>query len=187
MVDLSLYFSLASSFLFLALCQEEKCLIRVQKENARLHSENFLWHLRQILNQHQHSLAEIKEIYFTSTPSGQTGLRVSLTFLATLKVLNAKIKIYHLNTLLLQAGKNKCISLLTIDSRESKYYAAIYEEKKCLLEAQIISQETLKNLTKEFPDFALVKDYQNVNFLTNFQELKSEFVPLNSEEEIDYY
>ena len=186
MVDLSLYFSLASSFLFLTLYQNEKCLISIQKENARLHSENFLWHLRQILNQYQHSLKEIKEIYFTSTPSGQTGLRVSLTFLTTLQVLNPKIKIYHLNTLLLQAGKNKCISLLTIDSRESKYYAAIYEEKKCLLETKIISQEELKNLTKEFPDFALLKDYQNVNFLTNFQGLKSEFILLHDVEEIDY-
>jgi tRNA A37 threonylcarbamoyladenosine modification protein TsaB len=186
MVNLSLYFSLASPFIFLALYQDEKCLISIQKENARLHSENFLWHLRQILNQHQHSLAEIKEIYFTSPPSGQTGLRVSLTFLTTLQVLNPKIKIYHLNTLLLQAGKNKCISLLTIDSRESKYHAAIYEEKKCLLETQIISQEDLKNLTEKFPDFPLLKDYQGVNFLINFQELKSEFILLDKVEKIDY-
>src|SRR5687768_3341441 len=81
MDNLSLYFSLASSFLFLALYRDKKCLSSIKKENPRLHSENFLWHVRQILNQHQHSLAEIKEIYFTSTPSGQTGLRVSLTFL----------------------------------------------------------------------------------------------------------
>ena len=186
MVILSLHFSLSSSFLFLALHQDKKCLTSIQKENTRLHSENFLWHLSQILNQHQHSLAEINEIYFTSTPSGQTGLRVSLTFLTTLQVLNPKIKIYHLNTLLLQAGKNKCISMLTIDSRESKYHAAIYKEKKCLLKTQIISQEDLKNLTNKFPEFPLAKDCQEVNFLTNFQELKNEFILLNSIEEIDY-
>jgi len=186
MVNLSLHFSLVSSFLFIALYQDKKCLTSIQKENARLHSENFLWHLRQILNQHQCSLKEIKKIYFTSTPSGQTGLRVSLTFLTTLQVLNPKIKIYHLNSLLLQAGKNKCISLLTIDSRGSKYHAAIYEEKKCLLETQIISQEDLKELIKKFPDFLLLKDYQNVNLLTNFQELKGEFILLDNVEEIDY-
>jgi tRNA threonylcarbamoyladenosine biosynthesis protein TsaB len=142
--------------------------------------------LKKILNQHQHSLKEIKEIYFTSTPSGQTGLRVSLTFLTTLQVLNPKIKIYHLNTLLLQAGKNKCISLLTIDRLGSKHHAAIYEKKKCLLETQIISQKDLKELIKKFPDFTLLKDYQDVNFLTNFQELRSEFILLDNVEEIDY-
>src|SRR2546423_7463789 len=98
---LCLYFSLSSSFLFLALYENDQCLISIQKENTRQHSENFLSHLRQILTHTKHTLKEIKEIYFTSTPSGQTGLRVALAFLSTLQVLNPKVKFYHINTLLL--------------------------------------------------------------------------------------
>src|SRR6185436_10132393 len=137
---LYLYFSLSSPFLFLALWEDDKCLVSIQKENPRQHSENFLTHLQQILVKTNHNLKEIKEIYFTSQPSGQTGLRVSLAFLATFQVLNSQIKIYHLNTLLLQAGTGNFISLLTINSQGSKYHAAVYQNKKCLLTSQIVYQ-----------------------------------------------
>src|SRR5437870_5682806 len=110
-----LFFSLSSSQLFLALLENDKCLISIQKENSRQHSENFLTHLQQILVKVKHNLKEIKKIYFTSQPSGQTGLRVSLAFLATCQVLNPQIKIYHLDTLLFQmGGTGNFISLLTI-------------------------------------------------------------------------
>jgi tRNA threonylcarbamoyladenosine biosynthesis protein TsaB len=173
-----LYFSLSSSFLFLALWKDDKLLVSTQKENTRLHSENFLSHLRQILGKTGYSLKEIKEIYFTSSPGGQTGIRVSLTFLATCQVLNPKIKIYHLNTLLLQAGADKCISLLTIDNQATKYHIAVYQNKECLLADQIVRQESLEKIIERFPDFLVLKDFQGIDFLTNFQKLKGEFVPL---------
>ncbi|MCE8162944.1 MAG: hypothetical protein I3273_00720 [Candidatus Moeniiplasma glomeromycotorum] len=197
---LRLYFSLASPLLFLALCKNDRCLASLQKENLRLHSENFLTHLKEILKQVNHSLAELDEIYFTSWPSGQTGLRVSLTFLATLQVLNPKIKFYHINTLLLQAGNDKCLGLLTIDSRASKYYLAVYQQKRCLLTTQIINKEELISLMKRFSNFLVRKDFSetgltenprefnkhSVDFLSHFQALKNEFVRLRKIEEIDF-
>src|SRR6266511_5314756 len=113
---LYLYFSLSSSFLFLALWENDSYLVGIKKKNTRFHSKNFLSNLRQILEKNNHSLKEVSEIYFTSTPSGQTGIRVSLAFLSTLQVLNPKVKLYHIDVLLLQAGTDNCISLLTIDS-----------------------------------------------------------------------
>src|SRR5215207_8145109 len=103
---LQLYFSLSTPFLFLALKKNNQCLASIQKENFRLHSENFLLYLQQILTKTNHSLKEIREIYFTSAPGGQTGIRISLAFIGTLQVLNPQIKLYHINTLLLQAGAN---------------------------------------------------------------------------------
>lgn len=177
---LGLYFSLSSPFLFLALWENDKCLTSIQKENTRQHSENFLIHLQQILAQTNHNLAEIKIIYFTSTPSGQTGLRVALAFLSTLQILNPEVKFYHINTLPLQARTENCISLLTIDSRSSKYHVAVFQKKKCLLATQIVSQEQLAKILKKFPDFSLKKDCQEIDFLTNFQELKDDFILLNN-------
>jgi tRNA A37 threonylcarbamoyladenosine modification protein TsaB len=183
---LYLYFSLSSPFLFLALWENDKCLVSIHKENARQHSENFLSHLQQILTETNHSLKAINKIYFTSTPSGQTGIRVALAFLATLQILNHQVKFYHINTLLLQAGTENCISLLTIDSRGSKYHAAVFQNKKHLLETQIISKEELEKIVKKFPDFSCKKDCQNIDFLTNFQELKDEFKLLAEIKDIDY-
>ncbi|CAG8633390.1 14220_t:CDS:2 [Gigaspora margarita] len=164
----------------------QKCLVSIQKENSRQHSENFLTHLQQMLAKTNHNLKEIKVIYFTSTPSGQTGIRVALAFLATLQILNPEVKLYHINTLLLQARAENCISLLTIDSRGNKYHVAVFQNKKCLLETQIISQEELEKILRKFPDFSCKKDCQNIDFLTNFQELKGDFVRLNKIEEINY-
>jgi len=183
---LCLFFSLSSPFLFLALWENGKCLTSIQKENKRLHSENFLLHLRQTLEKNNHSLKEINKVYFTSTPSGQTGLRVSLAFISTLQVLNPKVKLYHIDTLLLQAGNASCVSLLTIDSRGNKYHVAVFQNKKRLLETQIISKEELAKILEKFPDFSLQKDCQNIDFLTNFQELKSNFSRLNKIEKINY-
>ena len=180
-----LYFSLSSSFLFIALYKKNKCLSSIQKENSRLHSENFLSHLEEILKNSNCSLQEIKEVYFTSNPSGQTGLRVTLSFLATLQILNPKVKLFHIDTLLLQAENDNCVSLLTIDSRGSKYYGGVYQEKKCLLKTQIILKENLAELTEKFPNYFFRKNFQEVDFLVNFQKLKNNFVLLEKIEEID--
>ena len=183
---LCLYFSLSSSQLFLALLENDKCLVSIQKENARQHSENFLTHLQQTLVKVNHNLKEIKVIYFTSQPSGQTGLRVSLAFLATCQVLNPQIKIYHLDTLLLQTGgTGNIISLLTINSQGNKYHAAVYQNKKCLLTSQITYQEELKKIEEKFPHFLILKDFKGIDFLTNFQKLKNDFRLLKKIEEIN--
>lgn len=183
---LHLYFSLASKFLFLALMEKDKCLAKKNKKNYRLHSENFLFYLQQILAKINRSLKEISEFYFTSTPSGQTGIRISLVFLTTLKILNPQIKIYHLDTLLLQAGNKSCFSLLTINSSETKHHCAVYKKKRCLFQYKVVQSHHLKKILKQFPDFLIIKDFQTVDFLGNFQELKKEFTSINRIEEINY-
>src|SRR5207249_658995 len=128
-----------------------------QKNNVRQHSENFLDYLQKILAKTNYSLKEINEIYFTSLPGGQTGIRITLAFLSTLQVLNPQIKLYHINTLLLQVGESNHISILTIDQRENKYYGAVYQRKNCLIKTQVIQKENLDKLTVKFPTFPLLK------------------------------
>jgi tRNA threonylcarbamoyladenosine biosynthesis protein TsaB len=170
----------------LSLCKYCNCLIIIKKENKQLHSENFLLYLRQICEKTNCSLKWINKIYFTSQPSGQTGLRISLAFLATYQILNPRVKLYHINTLLLQAGKNNCLSLLTIDSQESKHYLAVYQNKNCLLETKIVEKKDLEKITKKFTDFLILKDFRGVDFLTNFQKLKNDFVLIKKVSEINY-
>ena len=139
---LRLLFSLTSQFLFIALLEDEKCLRSSQKVSFRQHSENFFPLLKQILAKTNHSLKDIKEIYFTSLPGSQVGYRISLSFVLVLKVLNPQIKCYHLDSLLFQVGKKKAISLISIDQRKTKYHFAIYQASKCLIEPKIIDLNT---------------------------------------------
>ncbi|CAG8488555.1 13769_t:CDS:2 [Gigaspora margarita] len=133
-------------------------------------------YLRQICEKYRCPLANINQIYFTSTPGGQTGLRVSLAFLATLQVLNPQIKIYHINALLLQAGNERCLSLLTIDRQARKYHSAVYQEQKNLAPSSLINKEQLDELAQQFPHFSIFQDFTGIDLLTRFQQLKDSFL-----------
>ncbi|MCE8158896.1 MAG: hypothetical protein I3270_00185 [Candidatus Moeniiplasma glomeromycotorum] len=182
---LQLFFSLTSPFLGLSVWENNQCLISLQKENHRLHADNFLTHLKTILKQINRSLPELKEIYFTSFPSGQTGLRVSLTFLITLQALNPQIKLYQINTLQFQAGNDNCLSLLTLDKRESKYYVAVYSQKRCLLAPQLVRKEELTGLVEQFKGFLVQQDFREIDLVSQFQILKNEFTLLKKVEGVD--
>jgi tRNA A37 threonylcarbamoyladenosine modification protein TsaB len=113
-------------------------------------------------------------------------MRVSLSFLSTLQVLNPQIEIYHINTLLLQSGIANCISLLTIDNQGNKHHLAVYQNKKPLLENKIVNKEELDKIKNQFPNFLILKDFSEVDFLTNFQKLKNDFLLLKEIDEINH-
>ena len=186
---LRLLFSLTSQFLFIALLEDEKCLKSSQKASFRQHSENFFPLLKQILAKTNHSLKDIKEVYFTSLPGSQVGYRISLSFGLVLQVLNPRIKCYHLNSLLFQLGKKKAISLISIDQRKTKYHFAVYQASKCLIGPKTIDLNTdqkreLAQMKKQFSDYLIYEDFyqvsdqssvtfspQKIRFLTNFRQM----------------
>ncbi|CAG8666986.1 10458_t:CDS:2, partial [Racocetra persica] len=81
---------------------DKKCLANLSRDNFRQHTEKFFPALQKILSKNGYSLKDIGEIYFTDLPGSQTGQRISLAFVLALQVLNPRIKIYHLNSLLFQ-------------------------------------------------------------------------------------
>jgi tRNA A37 threonylcarbamoyladenosine modification protein TsaB len=116
-----LFFSLSSSILFLALFKEKKSLVEIKKENFRKHSENFFFYLREILNEAKCDLKDIRNFYFTAGPGGQTGIRISLSFISAMKILSPNSKFYWIDTLYFQAkGESKKISLLSLDRKGNK-------------------------------------------------------------------
>ncbi|CAH1756002.1 24909_t:CDS:1 [Entrophospora sp. SA101] len=200
---LRLLFSLTSQFLFIALLEDEKCLKSRQRVNFRQHSENFFPILKQVLAKTNHSLKEIEEVYFTNLPGSQTGHRISLTFVLTLQVLNPQIKVYHLNSLLFQAGKSRAISLISIDQKKTKYHCAVYQVTKCLVEPSEIDLNVSQNkeliqIQKQFSDYLIYEDFhqmlchdlnnlppKKIRFLANFRQLFPYFQLLENEKLIN--
>ncbi|RHZ37110.1 hypothetical protein [endosymbiont GvMRE of Glomus versiforme] len=181
---LRLLFSLTSQFLFIALLENEKCLKSSQRINFRQHSENFFPILRKILAKTNHSLKKIEEVYFTSLPGSQTGYRISLAFVLTLQLLNPRVKIYYLNSLLFQVGKKKAISLISIDQKKTKYYIAVCETTKCLIEPKMVEQQALIQIKRQFSNYLIYEDFhqksnqnltnllpKKVRFLANFRQM----------------
>jgi tRNA threonylcarbamoyladenosine biosynthesis protein TsaB len=179
---LYILFSLTSRFIFLALLKNGKCLKSFCQDNFQQHSENFLLILQQTLKKTKYSLSDIEKVYFTSLPGSQTGYRISLAFGLTLQILNPQVKLYHLNSLLFQAGKDQAISLISVDLKKTKYHIAVCQRTKCLFEPQIIGNAELVKIQKKFPNHFIYEDFclkvnnnsqnpQPINFLLNFRKL----------------
>ena len=179
---LCLLLSLTSHFIFLALLKNGKCLESFCQDNFQQHSENFSLVLQRILKKTKYSLSDIEKIYFTSLPGSQTGYRISLAFGLTLQVLNPGVKLYSLNSLLFQAGKNQGVSLISANLKKTKYHVAVFQKTKCLLEPQIIESTELAKIQKKFPNYFIYEDFclkannnsqnsQPINFLLNFRKL----------------
>jgi tRNA A37 threonylcarbamoyladenosine modification protein TsaB len=185
---IELYFSLSSSFLFIAVLSEGKCLSLLQKENTRLHSENFVDNLRNVCDDAKIKLKEVTKIFFTSNPSNQTGLRISLTFVSTLQVINPEVEFYQIDTLLLQSGLDDCISLLSLNIQESKYHAKIFHQGilNSPSKTKIIDLEELEETKSLFPNLSIKKNLLNIDFLDNFNKLKNHFQVLKDIKEIEY-
>jgi tRNA A37 threonylcarbamoyladenosine modification protein TsaB len=86
------------------LFREDKLIAEVKRDNFQRHSENFIACLQKLLAANQLSLEKVKQIYLTLNPGGQTGIRVSLSFLSALRLLQPHLEIFYIDTLLFQAG-----------------------------------------------------------------------------------
>lgn len=193
MKNCALFFSISSSILFVSIFKGDEKIFDIQTDNFRFHSDNFIDTISSALEKNKLLLSEINEIYFTSTPSSQTGIRISLTFLSTLMFLNHDLTVYHINTLLLQACGDYCLSALSIDSEKTKFFFSIFNNyKSAEKEVIIISRDELeKTITKETAtnkEILLKIDFSNVKFLDNFIKIKKRglFKILRNIEEINY-
>lgn len=176
---LTLYFSITSSFLFLALKKGKKLLESLQKENTLKHTDNFLEHLEKILNSQKKELSKITKIYFSSWPGGLSAARVGFVFVTILKALNPKIKIYHINTLLLQSGGEDCISLLSIDKKKKKYFFMSFKKNRENVPLQIKNKEEIEKEKKKNPNTKILLNFENQKILSLFEKLKKTFSIFN--------
>ena len=174
-----LFFSLSTRFCSLVLLCQGQLVHSFQQDNLQKHSETFLPLLNQFLKDQQLTLEKLDKIYFTSTPGGQTGIRVSLSFLVALKVLHPQLEIFHLDSLLFQAGNENCYSLLSANNRNSKYFFALCQQGK-IIEKGMIEAEQLNLKLSCDPQLVIKKDFSGIDFTNNFLILKEKFVPLDS-------
>ena len=181
-MNLFIYFSLTSSFFFLSVGESKTILETIQTETQKKHSVNLINFLKKILEKNHRQLREVKEVYFTSGPGSQTGIRLSLVFVSTLQTLNPEIKIFHLNTLLFQASDQNCLSLLSLDNSGRRWHLAGYQKQKEILSSQIKTKEEIEEIKKKFSSFPVIENFRKINFLEHFKKLKEVFFPLNEQE-----
>ncbi|AGJ90573.1 tRNA (adenosine(37)-N6)-threonylcarbamoyltransferase complex dimerization subunit type 1 TsaB [Mycoplasma putrefaciens] len=141
------------------------------KDNKKI-SDIAIDQLKLFLYKNNLTIKDVGSFYLTKGPGSYTGVRVGLTIVKTLKTLNNNIKVYLINSLLFQAGKNKVLSLL--DARSNKYYLAVYDHFKVLENIKLVTEDELQRYFDKYSEFKIVKNY-DIDFINNYLETKEIF------------
>ncbi|KNG79337.1 tRNA (adenosine(37)-N6)-threonylcarbamoyltransferase complex dimerization subunit type 1 TsaB [Mycoplasma sp. HU2014] len=152
--------------------KDNKIIDRLIIDNNKKISDVAIEKLKDFLTNNQLTIKDIDSFYLTKGPGSYTGVRVGLTIVKTIKVLNNNIKVYLIDSLMFQAGKNKAISIL--DARGNKYYFAVYDQFKILEDIQLIESDQLDFYIKKYSNFKLIKDYE-IDFANTYLETKEMF------------
>ncbi|UZQ31128.1 MAG: tRNA (adenosine(37)-N6)-threonylcarbamoyltransferase complex dimerization subunit type 1 TsaB [Spiroplasma phoeniceum] len=170
---LNLFIDTSTDFLILILEKEQKIIGQVHQNHARRHTEATLPTITQLLGQHQLKLKDINNFYLTTGPGSYTGVRIPMTIVKTVKVINPAINVYTINTLLYQAGLDNVVS--TLDARSGKRYFAVISNVVEVIPRQVIDYETCIEITKQFPVYEFRYDLQEIDFVQNYLVLKKHF------------
>ncbi|WP_434335974.1 tRNA (adenosine(37)-N6)-threonylcarbamoyltransferase complex dimerization subunit type 1 TsaB [Mycoplasma capricolum subsp. capricolum] len=138
--------------------------------------------LNEFLLKNKLTIKDLKAFYLTIGPGSYTGVRVGLTIVKTLKVLNNNFEVFIINSLLYQAGLNNVISC--IDARSNKYYISVYNNAKQLLDISLIEQNQIDDLLFKYKDFKLVNDYQ-FDYIKHYLDLKKFFINIKDDNQLN--
>ncbi|PPE04092.1 tRNA (adenosine(37)-N6)-threonylcarbamoyltransferase complex dimerization subunit type 1 TsaB [Williamsoniiplasma lucivorax] len=157
--------------LIFVLVKDGKIVDQFFQDNTKKVSDIFFDCLNLFLERNHLQLNALQDFYLTTGPGSYTGVRIGISFVKTLKVLNPQINVLTIDTLKFQAGDGTKISLL--NARSGKYYAAVFNHFKMEQAIQLISQDEVGVVFKEYlaQGYQTVIDYTNLAFAQHVLDL----------------
>lgn len=130
-------------------------------------------------------LKDISKVVIANGPGSYTGIRVSITFVKTLKVLNSFLTVFTINSLLLQAGLIKSISVLT--AYNNKSYLAVCDNGKIIIQPQLVDENAKIGIISDLLDYKIIENLEKCNIVENFQKLSPYFIEVKNIEDLQPY
>ncbi|MBE4703823.1 tRNA (adenosine(37)-N6)-threonylcarbamoyltransferase complex dimerization subunit type 1 TsaB [Spiroplasma platyhelix] len=177
-----LYLDSSGAILTIVVTKDDQVLASYSKPAFQKQTELALKTIDEILTKIKISLKEIDEVMITNGPGSYTGVRVAITFAKTLSVLNPRIKIFVINSLLLQAGLQKTISILS--GYNNKSYLAVYDRGKEIITTQLVTEDAKQGIISDLQGYQVVSDFQDVDIVANFLVLQENAKDINKLEEL---
>lgn len=177
-----LYLDSSNSFLTVIIVKDNEVLESYSESSFRRHTELLLPVINEKLKKLNISLKDIDEIIITNGPGSYTGVRVAVTFVKTLVVLSPKIKVFVLNSLLLQVGLKKAISIIT--GYNNKSYLAAYDQGQEIIRTQLVTDVAKQGMIEDLQGYDVIENFQSVDSIANFLSLKNKAKKINKIEEL---
>ncbi|WP_458257456.1 tRNA (adenosine(37)-N6)-threonylcarbamoyltransferase complex dimerization subunit type 1 TsaB [Spiroplasma endosymbiont of Dactylopius coccus] len=130
-------------------------------------------------------LKDISKVVIANGPGSYTGIRVAITFVKTLKVLNSFLTVFTINSLLLQAGLIKSISVLS--AYNNKSYLAVCDNGKIIIQPQLVDENAKIGIISDLLDYKIIENLEKCNIVENFQKLSPYFIEVKNMEDLRPY
>ncbi|WP_425382960.1 tRNA (adenosine(37)-N6)-threonylcarbamoyltransferase complex dimerization subunit type 1 TsaB [Spiroplasma endosymbiont of Melieria omissa] len=130
-------------------------------------------------------LKDISKVVIANGPGSYTGIRVAITFVKTLKVLNSFLTVFTINSLLLQAGLIKSISVLS--AYNNKSYLAVCNNGKIIIQPQLVDENAKIGIISDLLDYKIIENLEKCNIVENFQKLSPYFIEVKNMEDLQPY
>lgn len=177
-----LYLDCSGSILTIIVTKNNQVLASFSNPAVQKQTELAVETINKLLKEVKLTLKQIDEVIVTIGPGSYTGVRVGISFVKTLAVLNPKLKVFTINTLLLQAGLKKAVSVITGYSQKS--FLAVYDQGKEIIAPQLVSETAKQGIINDLADFILLTDFKTSNIIDNFLRLNSKLKLINHIEEL---
>ena len=148
-----LFLDSSNTSLTVALATEEKIIEETSYEAWQTQSEHMIPEINALLEKYQVQRNEIAGVVVSIGPGSYTGVRIAIT-IAKVMAVALNIPVYPVSALQI-LKMNKKSSICLINARSDRSYIGVYENEKCLLEDQIMTNDEVKQYIREHPDFAI--------------------------------
>ncbi|AKU80202.1 tRNA (adenosine(37)-N6)-threonylcarbamoyltransferase complex dimerization subunit type 1 TsaB [Spiroplasma turonicum] len=180
---MNLFIDTTNNKLLLILENNDNVIDYLVLDNQNRISDILIETIDSFLVKNKIDISLIESFYITIGPGSYTGVRLGVTFTKTIKTFNNNINVYMISSLAFQAGFGKSLSI--IDAKGNKYYVGVYDKAKNIIVDQLLTSEVLEEFKKSFKDYDIIKDYENIDYVKNYINLKPFFKLANSIDEVN--
>lgn len=173
----------------------EKLTVMILQDNKMLLSSSFnAWQkqtelaistITDLLKKCEIKLKDVAKVVIANGPGSYTGIRVAITFVKTLKVLNHFLTVFTINSLLLQVGLMKTVSILP--AYNNKSYLAVCDKGKIIIQPQLVDENAKIGIINDLLDYKVIENFQQSNIIENFQKLSPYFIKVKKIEDLQPY
>lgn len=174
--------TISAEIVILLLDNKNKLLAKVKSKVERKSSTSiFFKKIRELLKENNIELKNVDKLYFLTgeddaigSKSGHNISKVMIDLIIFIRNnltsgIKRKLEVFAIDNLIFQTGKeNKCLSAVSVGNNKKNFSIAIIKNDIKIFEKKLINLNDFNNIINEYPDYKLICDLENINFLENF-------------------